>query len=100
MDELRRQELETLARRAAKSYPFRPDLLDPIFEYYYPRLRRFAFSYFHDDDQAADIAQTTIINLYRFLPGFRFESSMRSWLYQIALNEVRKEAGRETRREH
>lgn len=99
MDELRRQELEALARRAAESYPYRPDLLDPVFEYYYPKLRRYAFSYVRDDEQAADIAQSAMLNLYRFLPGFRFESSLRSWLYQITLNEIRRETGRATRRD-
>ncbi|MFM2377165.1 MAG: hypothetical protein RLZZ165_2262 [Bacteroidota bacterium] len=39
----------------------------------------------HDD--ADDILQSTFIKVWRFIDGFRAESSLRTWLFQIATNE-------------
>lgn len=40
-------------------------------------------------DWAADVAQETFLNAQKALKRFRFESSLRSWLIGIALNECR-----------
>jgi len=40
-------------------------------------------------DWAADVAQETFLTAQKALKRFRFESSLRSWLIGIALNECR-----------
>ncbi|MBN1163567.1 MAG: sigma-70 family RNA polymerase sigma factor [Candidatus Krumholzibacteriota bacterium] len=39
-----------------------------------------------DYDDANDCAQEVFIKVHRYLKGFRFESSFRTWLYRIAVN--------------
>lgn len=40
----------------------------------------------HDD--ADDILQNTFVKIWRFLPSFRGESKLYTWLYRIAANEA------------
>ena len=40
-------------------------------------------------DEADDVTQTSFLNAFRRLQGFRAESSFKTWLYGIALNECR-----------
>jgi RNA polymerase sigma-70 factor (ECF subfamily) len=42
-----------------------------------------------DYDEAADVTQETFINAYRSFHRFRGESSVFTWLYQIAVNQSR-----------
>lgn len=39
-----------------------------------------------DKDLAADLAQDVFINVWNALPGFRSESSHKTWIYRIAVN--------------
>lgn len=39
-----------------------------------------------DSDEAADIAQSTFIKVYRNLHSYRGRSSFKTWLYRIAIN--------------
>ena len=41
-----------------------------------------------DEDQAADLTQEALVKALRALPGFRGESSFRTWLLAIGRNEV------------
>lgn len=49
--------------------------------------------YFHirqmveDHDDADDILQNTFIKAWRFIDGFRAESSLKTWVWRIATNE-------------
>jgi RNA polymerase sigma factor (sigma-70 family) len=40
-----------------------------------------------DFARADDLAQEVFINAYRYLAGFRGQSSFRTWLYRIAMNK-------------
>ena len=40
---------------------------------------------FHDD--ADDVLQETLINIWKNLKNFKWESALNSWLYRIATNE-------------
>lgn len=42
-----------------------------------------------DYDEADDCAQEVFIRVYRYLKGFRFESSFRTWLYRVTVNVCR-----------
>jgi len=50
-----------------------------------------------DYDEAADATQETFINAYRSYHRFRGESSVYTWLYQIALNQSRNRLRRRRR---
>jgi RNA polymerase sigma-70 factor (ECF subfamily) len=39
-----------------------------------------------DRDVAADLSQDVFINVWHALPGFRSESSHKTWIYRIAVN--------------
>jgi RNA polymerase sigma-70 factor (ECF subfamily) len=47
-----------------------------------------AFSILKNHQDADDVVQETFIRVYRALPGFRFESSFRTWLITIATRQA------------
>jgi RNA polymerase sigma-70 factor (ECF subfamily) len=40
-----------------------------------------------DELRAEDMLQVVFVKIYQGLPGFRFEASLSTWIYRIALNE-------------
>ncbi len=52
-------------------------------------LLRMCYLNLHDLGMAEDAVQETFIKAYRALPGFRGESSARTWLMRIAINTCR-----------
>lgn len=44
------------------------------------------YMFAHDAEEADDLFQETLINLWRGLPSFRGQSSLRTWVYRISLN--------------
>ena len=61
---------------------------DEIFHQYkgtvYKIIRRTVFS--HDD--AMDISQNVFINIYKYLPNFKGDSDISTWIYRITVNET------------
>lgn len=53
------------------------------------RLFRIARSVVKDDSEAEDVVQETYLRAFAAIPGFRADSSLFTWLTQIALNEAR-----------
>lgn len=51
---------------------------------------RFAFSYLHDADDAADAVQNASLNAYKSLKMLKKPESFRSWFFKIVSNESRK----------
>jgi RNA polymerase sigma-70 factor (ECF subfamily) len=51
----------------------------------------------HDPQEAEELSQMGFVNAYRSLRGFRGESSFKSWLYRIFINQYR-DGLRRTRR--
>ena len=47
-----------------------------------------AFSILKNHQDADDVVQETFLRVYRALPGFRFESSFRTWLITIATRQA------------
>lgn len=82
------ERIDTAVKIAIEFYPHAPERMQPVIEYYYPRLRRYIVSYTRDQNLADDIVQNTMIRMYRFLKDFKFKSSFSSWLYRIAYNEM------------
>jgi RNA polymerase sigma-70 factor, ECF subfamily len=65
-----------------------------LVERYRERIRNLVYSILNDRDIVDDIAQEVFIRAYRALPRFRFQSSLYTWLYRIAVNRSRDELRR------
>src|SRR5688572_7577736 len=67
-----------------------PPSIDELVVQYYDTLVHLATSVLGDASEAQDAAQETLIAAARALPRYRGESSLKTWLYAIALNVCRK----------
>ncbi|WP_026569635.1 MULTISPECIES: sigma-70 family RNA polymerase sigma factor [Sediminibacillus] len=52
-------------------------------------LVRLAFNYVKDRETAKDMVQNSFIKCYENLDGFRCDSSMKTWLYRITVNQCK-----------
>jgi RNA polymerase sigma-70 factor (ECF subfamily) len=57
-----------------------------LIEEYGPALRRLAAAYFDRASDREDLFQEIAVALWKAIPGFRGDSSERTWLYRIAHN--------------
>lgn len=55
------------------------------------------FSYVSSLAQYDDLRQDALVNIWRGLPGYRGESSMRTWIYRVVLNSCVSTVRRESR---
>lgn len=60
--------------------------LDALMRRHHAPLSRFVHHYLHDSQAVDDIVQESFIRLFLKAKGFRFQSTPRTWLYQIAIN--------------
>ncbi len=58
-----------------------------LYERFRDRVYNLVFYSLGDQLAAEDVIQVIFIKVYRALPGFRFESSLATWIYRITLNE-------------
>ncbi|PYP83743.1 MAG: hypothetical protein DMF61_22380 [Blastocatellia bacterium AA13] len=58
-----------------------------LYDLYRDRVYTLAYYTFGDSLSAEDLLQTVFLKVHRGLGGFRFESSLATWVYRIALNE-------------
>jgi RNA polymerase sigma-70 factor, ECF subfamily len=65
---------------------------DSVVRLYWPRIFRFALASLRDRDAAQTVAQDCFLKAYRGRDRFRGESSLLTWLMQIAMNLVRDHA--------
>ncbi|MDE6741968.1 MAG: RNA polymerase sigma factor, partial [Muribaculaceae bacterium] len=49
-------------------------------------IRRICLGYAHTPQDLEDLYQDVLVNIWRGLPSFRSDSSIRTWIYRIALN--------------
>lgn len=54
-----------------------------------PSVRKLVFGCLRGDDHAEDILQQTLLQAFRHRDRLRAHSSFKSWLWSIALNEIR-----------
>ncbi|SET71772.1 RNA polymerase sigma-70 factor, ECF subfamily [Oceanobacillus limi] len=52
-------------------------------------LVRLAFHYVKDKETAKDMVQNTFIKCYENLDNFRYDASLKTWLYRITINECK-----------
>ena len=57
-----------------------------LFEAYQPALRRLVSAYVTNSADREDLLQEIAAGIWKSLPGFRGESSRRTWIYRIAHN--------------
>jgi RNA polymerase sigma-70 factor (ECF subfamily) len=69
---------------------------DAVVELYRPRIFRFALASLRDRDAAESVTQDCFLKAYRAWDRFRGDSSLQTWLMQIAVNLVR-DVGRNRR---
>jgi len=73
-----------MGERAAEIADF-----DAVVRLYWPRIFRYALASLRDRDAAQTIAQDCFLKAYRGRERFRGDSSLLTWLMQIAVNLVR-----------
>ncbi len=64
--------------------------VDEFVRAYQAGVYRLAFSILEDSDEAEDAAQEALVAAVGKLDGFRGDSSLRTWVYAIALNVCRR----------
>ncbi|SFE02747.1 RNA polymerase sigma-70 factor, ECF subfamily [Lentibacillus persicus] len=65
------------------------EILERVMIDYGSELVRLAFSYVKDQETAKDMVQNTFIKCYENLDNFRSESSVKTWLYRITINQCK-----------
>lgn len=58
-----------------------------LYERYRDRVYNLIFYSIGDEVRAEDVLQIVFVKIYRGLPSFRFEASLSTWIYRIAVNE-------------
>lgn len=68
-----------------------------LYEVFSPRLRALLLRIFRDSHLVDDAVQTTFLQVFRCVSQFNGQSSLMTWMTQIALNEASRMARRQTR---
>lgn len=63
--------------------------LELIMDEYGEEIKRFIFTYTKNLEQAEDITQEVFVNVYLKLHAFNGISSLRTWIYSIAINKCK-----------
>lgn len=74
---------KTLIQRAAKGDL---DAFEELARLYEKKIFALCLRYTCHRQDAEDVAQTTLLKLYRTLPQFAFRSSFATWVYQVTKN--------------
>lgn len=72
--------------------------MDVLVSRYHGKLIDFAQRHLNDREASADVAQITLVRVFRCAASFRQQSSFKTWLYTIALNLTREELRRRKRK--
>ena len=61
---------------------------EKLMQRYQSPVYNLAWRLLNDPSDAADVAQEVFLKVFRNLEGFRNQSSLRTWIYRIAVNEA------------
>ncbi len=61
---------------------------EEIFDRYQPMVFNLTCRILVDREEALDVSQEVFLSIYRKLPHFRGESSLKTWIYRIAINRA------------
>ncbi len=64
-------------------------LLEQVMVEYGNELVRLAFTYVKNSETAKDMVQNAFIKCYENLDDFRFDASLKTWLYRITINQCK-----------
>lgn len=64
-------------------------LLEKAMKEYGDQLARLAYAYVKEEEIAKDLVQNTFIKCYTKITSFRHESTIKTWLYRITINECK-----------
>lgn len=65
------------------------ETLESIMNEYGSEIKRMVYSYIKNQSDADDVTQEVFVTVYRKLNTFQGKSTLRSWVYAIAINNVR-----------
>ena len=65
-----------------------------LYERYRDRVYNLAFYSLGEELWAEDVLQIVFLKIYRGLPAFRYEASLSTWIYRIAINECQNQLQR------
>jgi RNA polymerase sigma-70 factor (ECF subfamily) len=61
---------------------------EQVFERYHSMVYNLTYRILGDREEALDISQEVFVSIYRKLGRFRWESSLKTWIYRIAVNKA------------
>ncbi len=61
---------------------------DDLFERYHSMVFHLTYRVLGDREEALDVSQEVFLTVYRKLPRFRGEASLKTWIYRIAVNRA------------
>jgi RNA polymerase sigma-70 factor (ECF subfamily) len=67
---------------------------EEVYQRYAEMVYNLALRLSGDADQAADLSQEIFLRIYRHLERFRGRSTLKTWVYRVALNHCRSRLGR------
>lgn len=59
---------------------------EQIYKSYWDKVFRLCMGYFNDYSLAQDLAQDVFVRVWQYLPDFKGESSIGTWIFRIATN--------------
>ncbi|MCU0354959.1 MAG: RNA polymerase sigma factor [Cytophagales bacterium] len=59
---------------------------EEIYVQYSPKVYRLCMGYVNNHDLAKDLVQDTFVNVWKYLPGFRGDADVGTWVFKIATN--------------
>ena len=74
-----------------------PDAFEVLFKKHFGNVSKLVFSIVKDETLVEDIVQDVFLLIHRYLPKFRAESSFKTWIYRITVNEAVRQANRAKR---
>jgi len=74
-----------------------PEAFEVLFKKHFANISRLVFSIVKDETLTEDIVQDVFLLVHRYLPKFRAESSFRTWIYRITVNEAVRQGNRAKR---
>ena len=82
--------------QAQGSYDDRP--IEELLHRYQNMVWRVCYSFMRNAQDAEDLTQEVFLRVYRSLPHFEGRSSLKTWIYRIALNTCKNEIRHRSRR--
>lgn len=74
-----------------------PDAFEVLFKKHSSNVAKLVYSIVKDETLVEDVVQDVFLLIHRYLPKFRAESSFKTWVYRITVNEAVRQANRAKR---